>query len=212
MAADAGGFRDVFRRQRLVDAPTTATFTVVKDFIPDNPAPVTIHLACTGGIVVPADMPATEVAPAIFNLTNVVGAQTCTATEVGTPAAHVKNEAACLNIAVTPGSTPSCTITNTANTTATFTVSKDFIPNNAAPVTVHVVCTGGTTVPADTAATEAAAAVFNLTTVPPGGTTCTATEVTTPAGHVKNEADCAAVWFLPAAPAVARLPTPWRRR
>ena len=84
----------------------------------------------------------------------------------------------------------SCTITNTLNS-ATLNVLKDFIPNNAANVTVAVTCTSGTVNVTDNLASESDDANATITgfTV---GATCTATE-TVPAGYTANQAACASV-------------------
>ena len=70
---------------------------------------------------------------------------TCTATEV-VPSGYSSNQAGCANVALTPTGTASCTIINTLNS-ATFTVNKDFVPNDAASVNVSLVCGAGTVTP-----------------------------------------------------------------
>jgi hypothetical protein len=109
-----------------------------------------------------------------------VGA-TCTATET-VPAGYTADESACLNVAITTGA---CTITNTLNT-AVFQVSKDFSDDNAADVTVSLVCTSGTVVNDDTTASEADPANFTVNGFDVGAT-CTASE-TVPAGYTSDEA------------------------
>ncbi|MDO8614306.1 MAG: thrombospondin type 3 repeat-containing protein [Dehalococcoidia bacterium] len=76
--------------------------------------------------------------------------------------------------------TQTCTFTQV---TATFNVSKDFIPDSSAPVTVALVCTGGgTVVNDDTTAVETTdTADFTINNFA-AGATCTATE-TVPAGY-----------------------------
>jgi hypothetical protein len=74
-------------------------------------------------------------------------------------------------------------------TTAQFVVNKDFVPNNAADVTVALSCTSGTVANDDTTASESDPANFTVTGFS-AGATCTATE-TVPAGYSPNQADCA---------------------
>ncbi len=85
----------------------------------------------------------------------------------------------------------SCILTSTA----AFTVNKDFSDNNTANVTVGLVCTSGTVVNDDTAASEADPANFTVNgfTV---GATCTATE-TVPTGYTANQTACAGVAITP---------------
>ena len=174
--------------------PNTGTFTVSKDFVPNNATPVTVTVSCTGGAVSSGPTPASEAVAAIFSIASIpVGGTQCTATEA-VPLGYTANQAACVNIAIAPGGNGACTITNTFTPTgATLTVTKDFVPDAASSVTISVSCTGGATVAGTLPASEAAPAVFAVSNVPVGGTTCTATETPVPAGYTANQAPCVAV-------------------
>jgi hypothetical protein len=74
---------------------------------------------------------------------------------------------------------------------ATITVNKDFIPNNAATVSIALTCTSGTVTTTPLNASEGSPAVFSVGGAAPGAT-CTATE-TVPAGYTANQANCAGV-------------------
>ncbi len=89
----------------------TASFTVVKDYNDDNPAPVTVALSCTPGVVSPPTALASEASPASFTVSGFVGTPVCTATEV-VPANYTANQSGCANVALSAGT---CTILNTLN-------------------------------------------------------------------------------------------------
>ena len=171
--------------------PSTATFTVNKDFVPDSGAAVTISVSCTGGATVPGTLPAGEAAPAVFTVSNVPGGgTTCTATET-VPAGYTANQVPCAAVVLAPSGAGSCTITNTLSATSgTFTVNKVFSPSSAASVQISLTCTAGTVAASPLPATQAAPAVFTVSGIG-GGNTCTATE-TVPAGYTANQAPCAA--------------------
>ncbi len=156
----------------------TAQVVVSKDFIPDDAADVTVSLSCTSGSVANDDPTASEADPANFTVTGFNTGATCTATEsVPVGYAASGSPAGTCSAAISTGS---CTITNT--TSATFTVSKDFVPNNPALVTVSLFCVSGSVSPASASASEAAPAVFTVTGFA-GNPTCTATESPIPAGY-----------------------------
>jgi hypothetical protein len=163
-----------------------ASITVNKDFIPNNVATVPVALTCNSGTVSTTPLNAAEGAPAVFTVggANLVGT-TCTATET-VPAGYTANQAGCVGVALNG----SCTITNTLNS-ATITVNKDFIPNNAATVPIALNCTSGTVSTTPLNAAEGAPAVFTVTGALTGAT-CTATE-TVPAGYTANQAGCVGV-------------------
>jgi hypothetical protein len=161
-----------------------ASITVSKDFIPDNGASVSVALACTSGSVTSTPLNAAEGAPAVFEVTGAGAGATCTATEVTVPAGYTANQATCVGVALNG----SCTITNAQNS-ATVIVSKDFIPNNIASVSVALTCTSGSVSTTPLSASEGAPAVFQVTGAS-AGATCTATEVTVPVGYTANQANC----------------------
>jgi len=169
----------------IVNIETTAAINVETDFVPDDPASVTISVVCTSGTVTDVDTSASETDDADFTVSgfNVAGT-TCTATEGAPPPNHTADETDCLNLAITDGAVVTCTITNTLIVNP-FNVLKDFVPNNAAAVTVSLSCTTGTVVEVDTTASEANDANFNVNG-PIGDPTCTATETTIPAGYVST--------------------------
>ena len=174
----------------ITNTQNTATFTVNKDFVPDSPLAVAVVVTCTnGGVAVPPGGPATEALPFTTTIVGFGAGAACTATEGAAPPGYTGNEAACQNVPISIGGASGCTITNTQNT-ATFTVSKDFVPDSPLAVAVVVTCTnGGVAVPPAGPATEALP--FTTTIVAFGaGATCTATEGTAPPGYTGNEAAC----------------------
>ena len=74
---------------------------------------------------------------------------------------------------------------------ASITVSKDFIPDSVATVSVALACTSGTVTTTPLNAAVGAPAVFHVTGASTG-TTCTATE-SVPAGYTANQANCVGV-------------------
>jgi predicted secreted protein len=168
-------------------ATAVATITVNKDFIPNNAATVPVALTCTSGTVTTTPLNASEATPAVFTVTGASLGATCTATET-VPSGYTANQTGCVDVALDG----SCTITNTLiPPSATITVNKDFIPNNAATVPVALTCTSGTVTTTPLNASEATPAVFTVTGASPGAT-CTATE-TVPSGYTANQTGCAAV-------------------
>jgi hypothetical protein len=79
--------------------------------------------------------------------------------------------------------TGSCTVVNQA--VATFTVSKDFVPNNAQSVQIVLTCTSGVVSPPNATISEGSPWGFTVTGYT-AGATCTATESPIPAGYVST--------------------------
>jgi hypothetical protein len=164
------------------EAPSS--ITVSKDFSDNNPASVQVNLSCTSGTIAATPLSAAEGAPAVFQVSAANPGATCTATET-VPAGYTANQAACANVPLGGA----CTITNTLQLVdGTITVSKDFIPDSSATVSVSLACTSGSVTTTPLAASEAAPAVFNVTGAAPGAT-CTATE-TVPLGYTANQLAC----------------------
>ncbi len=165
---------------------TATTFTVFKNFIPDNPAPVSVGLSCSGAVVpTPLTANASEGSPAVFTLTGAVGGDTCTATETA-PLGYSPDETDCLNEPLTLNGNSTCTITNTLAEDA-ITVYKDFLPNSAATVSVTLDCSAGGGVPSPVSqnASEGSPAVFTVQ----GNGPCTATEIV-PLGYTAIQTTC----------------------
>jgi len=82
--------------------------TVIKNFIPNNPATVAVALTCTlGGLPTVSPLNASEGSPAVFTVTGAGTGATCTATEL-VPSGYTADQTNCVNVPL--GST--CTITN----------------------------------------------------------------------------------------------------
>ncbi len=173
----------------IVNTLRSAQVVVNKDFTDNNAANVTVTLTCSSGSVANDDTSASESDPANFTVTGFNAGATCTATE-GVPAGYTANQAGCANLPISDGGTASCTIVNTP-TTDNFTVQKDFVPNNAASVTVSLSCASGTASPASASASESTPASFTVTGFV-GDPTCTATESPIPAGYTSS-GTCAAL-------------------
>ena len=122
--------------------PSSAPFTVVKDFEPSSDASVSVSLKCTSGDVAESPLDASESEPAEFSVEGFTTADdtTCTATE-DVPAGYSAS-------GVPPGTCSAtlaagtCTITNTLNG-APFTVHKDFSDDSDVSVSVSLECTSG---------------------------------------------------------------------
>jgi hypothetical protein len=175
----------------ITNNQTSATLTVIKDFVPNNAASVTINVSCSSGTPSPASGSASEATSFLTTVTQFGPSTTCSATEGTAPGGYAKNEAACQNVAISNGGNSTCTITNTQNN-GNFTVVKDFVPNNGGSVTVSLSCspTGGTAAPASASASEATPASFTVTGYT-GNPTCTATESPVPTGWTST-ATCSA--------------------
>jgi Mg-chelatase subunit ChlD len=164
----------------ITNTLNTDTFTVNKNFSDNNPASVTVSLSCASGSDAPATASASEATPATFTVSGYTGDPTCTATESPIPSGYTASGTPAGTCSA-PLSVGSCTITNTL-VTNNFTVAKDFVPNNAATVTVSLSCASGTASPATASASEATPASFTVAGAS-GNPTCTATESPIPGGY-----------------------------
>jgi YVTN family beta-propeller protein len=90
---------------------STARVVVNKDFADDNPAAVSIALACTSGAISIDDASAAETDEAEFTIGGFTTGATCTATET-VPSGYTADESNCLNVAIAVNVTSTCTITN----------------------------------------------------------------------------------------------------
>jgi hypothetical protein len=175
----------------------SVTFTVTKDFEPDNQASIRVSVGCTrGGRPNDVSKPVREGEPAVFVIRDFRSGATCTATEEGAPDNYTSSERGCRGVAIARGKPAACTIINTLDTpdSVTFTVNKDFDPDEPdSSVSISLNCTDGET-PDDLSkpATEGEPAVFVLSGFGPGAT-CTATEGAAPDGYTSNERDCLSV-------------------
>lgn len=167
------------------DACEIGTFTVFKDFVPDLAASVTVNLTCTSGTVTNNPQQASEVLPAVFQVAGAGPGTTCNAVESGVPAEYAADHSDCQD-ADPLGS--DCLLVNTLKED-TFTVAKNFVPDNPASVTVTAACSSGTVSNNPQTASEAEPAVFLVTGASPG-TTCTATESDVPALYTADDGDC----------------------
>ena len=171
---------------------TTDDFTVTKTFNDSNTSEVTITLTCTSGTISPPNPTTTVNQSTTFEVTGGDNTTTCTATESGVPAGYTTDNTACENVNLQ--NLGSCTITNT--NTADFQVSKNFIPDDPAEVTVILVCSTGTVIVIDPTASEADPADFGVEGFDLGAT-CVAVEDPIPAGHLVDVSDCAGVLITP---------------
>lgn len=169
----------------IINTLNQATLTVYKDFVPDNNVIVVqITLTCTSGSInLPNPKPASEGSPAVFTIVGFTPGTTCTATETAPPG-YNGNQAGCAAVAIMPGGSHNCTITNSA-ITYQFTVQKDFSDNNPAPVTVTLSCPPHTVTPSSALASEATPAVFTVIAVV-GNPICTATESPIPTNYTSS--------------------------
>ena len=169
--------------------PTSVTFTVTKDFEPDEPeVSVSISVSCTeGGTPDASPKPAREGTPAVFTISGLgPGGATCTATEGAAPDGYTSNERDCRSVAI--AEKRSCTITNTLNST-TFSVGRKFTDGSTRTVAVSLTCDSGTVDPAGGTAREGSPAVFTVTGYT-ADATCTATTVKAPSRYDRNETAC----------------------
>jgi hypothetical protein len=190
-ACQAGGLLADGGACAMVNTLNTGSFTVSKDFSDNNTASVVMTLACSEGTITANDLPATEAAPAVFEITGAEPGATCTATEAATPG-YTQNIIACQagGLLADGGA---CTMVNTLNA-GSFTVLKDFSDDSTANVVMSLTCSSGTVTVNDLPATEAAPAVFEVTGTEPGAT-CTATEAATP-GYTQDITACQAEGLL----------------
>jgi hypothetical protein len=96
----------------FTDTQVGAPFTVNKNFVPDNPADVTMMLTCSSGTITNDDPTATEADPANFTVYGFTSGATCTATEniANVPLGYTPNQSDCINVLLqTDGA---CTIFN----------------------------------------------------------------------------------------------------
>jgi hypothetical protein len=174
----------------IANSVIAATFEVYKDFVPNNPAAVSMTLICTSGTVSPPSANASEGSPAVFTVEGFDPGATCTATEVPIPG-YIANETDCQDgDLITDGGTSQCTITNTLRSDD-FTVNKTYDDGNTDPVSVSLTCANGTVVASPLDAAPGAPAVFTVTGHL-GDPNCTATEVV-PDGYIGDQSDCAGV-------------------
>ena len=172
----------------IVNTLRTANFTVNKTYNDGHTDPVTVNLSCDSGDITENDLQAAPGSPAVFEVTGwTIQAPTCTATESNVPPGHTADNADCEAVAIL--SFTSCTIENTVNL-GTFTVRKIYTVEDPASVSVTATCTSPAVVTNNPQpASTSTSAVFNVTHVVPGETTCTATEAVPP-GYTADEADC----------------------
>jgi hypothetical protein len=172
---------------------SAATFLVRKDFVPNaRTASVAVSVSCTnGGRPDKAQKTATEAAPAFFKITRFGKGATCTATERSVPSGYTPNTKDCLRVPIGRAASPSCTIINTRTSvsSATFTVAKDFSPDESAKVSIGLTCDSGKVTETPLSASEGAPVTFSITGFSPGAA-CTATEGTPPPGYTADEGDC----------------------
>src|SRR4029077_18528136 len=92
----------------------SATFTVTKDFQPDNNAlSGSVTVTCTSGTVSPSGaQPVPEATPRQFTITGYNTGATCSASEAPVPG-YTSNVSACQTVPITNGQNSPCTIVNT---------------------------------------------------------------------------------------------------
>ena len=158
-----------------------ATFVVHKDFQPDLPGGgVTVSLSCGGAIVSPASQSVTEANAGTFTVSNFTGNPNCIASETNVPVGYITTS--CNADLLSPGQ---CTIMN-VQTSANFTVTKDWVPNNGASVDVTLTCQSGTvTAPTTKTITGDNSVTFTVTGYS-GTPNCTAQESPIPTGYTSS--------------------------
>ena len=100
-----------------------------------------------------ATAPASEATPAGFTVTGYTAGATWHRDRSPIPLGYSSTGTCADTIVGAPSGTGACTITNTLNS-ATFTVSKDFVPNDPPAWAVSLSCTSGSPTPASTSASE----------------------------------------------------------
>ena len=179
-----------------VNACASSTFTVNKVYASGAGSPVTITLDCSGnGVIAPTTDTANTGDPAVFGVTGMTAAETCTATESNLAAGYSQTNTTCgapgVNLPANGGSA-SCTITNALNS-ATFTVNKVYAGGVDGPaVSMSLDCGSGTEGGPHNADDPTPDAVFTVTGIAGASTTCTATEVVPP-GYAQTGSDCTGV-------------------
>jgi len=101
----------------IINTLAPNTITVIKNFIPDSSATVSVALSCPSGTVSVTPLNASESAPAVFTVTGATPGTTCTATET-VPTGYTALQLDCLSVALGG----SCTITNTLNLPPPLTI------------------------------------------------------------------------------------------
>ncbi len=114
-----------------VGGPSVTTFNVLKDFVPDSDASVTVSLSCASGAVTPPSASASEGAPAAFTVTGFSGDPDCTATESPVPPGYVSN-VTCVAPLAAGGQ---CTITNVLDSNPGATTESSFDVSGTVSVT-----------------------------------------------------------------------------
>jgi hypothetical protein len=170
------------------DTPAAVTFTVAKDFNPDEPKrAVSISVSCTeGGRPDASPKPASEGTPAVFTISGFSSGAACTATEGAAPDGYASDERDCRSVAI--ADRRSCTITNALNS-ATFSVSREFTDGNRSSVAVRLTCDSGTVDSAVRTARDGLPAVFTVSGFT-ARATCTATTIKAPSGYNRDETGC----------------------
>ena len=93
----------------IEDDDDYATYTVYKYFSDGNPMPVNVTVSCTDATLDQSSQQVSSSSPAVFNLTDVGPANTCTTTEA--PIEGYSNQSYnCSNEPVAPTSTPYCSL------------------------------------------------------------------------------------------------------
>lgn len=90
---------------------------------------------------------------------------------------------------------PTLTVASTAQsspTTASFTVYTVFSDGNSGSVSVSLSCLDGIVTNSPQPASVALPAKFTVTGIPAAGTTCSASEVASPAGYTESD-DCSSI-------------------
>lgn len=128
--------------------PTTATWTVMKDFLDDATASVTATLSCTSGTVITPPAQVSEGSTADLTVEGFLmgpfGTTTCEVTESNLPPEYFQVSASedCEVSGVTHEDTFDCEFVN-APIRAIFEVTKDFSDDNPAEVRVVLECNTG---------------------------------------------------------------------
>lgn len=106
---------------------TVADIDVLKDFVPDDAANVTISLpVCTSGTVSSTDNTASEADPADFQVKGFAAGASCSISET-VPGGYYADQSDCQNVLLTAGMTSSCTMVN--NAFASIEICKDVVPD-----------------------------------------------------------------------------------
>lgn len=109
---------------------TVADIDVLKDFVPDSAANVTINLpVCTSGTPSSSDNTASEADAADFQVLGFSPGTTCDISEV-VPAGYYDDQSDCQAVPITAGATSSCTMVNYEF--ASIEICKDVVPDDNA--------------------------------------------------------------------------------